>query len=561
MTSKRKAPDENPLLNPTKRTKHENKPKSSKRAIPNGGEQQPSGLIIVRAPSAPPMNAQSSSRPPTSTSRTNAPAKSTRHASPPAASQPKASTSKVPHPKPSASQPGLSRSRDILSSPGDALAIENDVRAMDDESDEYRRQSRARSTIHSSFFSNGQPSSPKPRRAMSVDVTQPIPISESPVIERNKALRQGAMDAIRQSREEEVSQTPSGHRRRSSVGGRGNRIRVSIESTGTISQPHNSVAESSFHKHIPPELPDADRMRLLLSWCSTRANNVPPPEDEDNPFPTLTPKASALLRTVEDKMIRMLSDKQVDTRTSVPRENDVLPQRQNEQNESNRRFEVTYTEQIRSMEREDEDWKNSRRFYDTYFKKRQTLSEDAVHTPSAKAKGKQKATETGDDDNEWTPRHLSTWHHTALALAKSVMKPREDRDIQQGLQDLEFNVDMLNTHLNGARTLTCVAEEMLNARFANLAVEANLAPAPAPGSSLISAGARDTDPHDLLRALARVDRGRPPAKVGDAARRAMREIQRVEEKGIGAVGERRLTGVPPTPRTPRRGSTPGRDKA
>ncbi len=212
------------------------------------------------------------------------------------------------------------------------------------------------------------------------------------------------------------------------------------------------------------------------------------------------------------------------------------------------------------MEQEDEEWKNARRFYDTYFKKRQTRLEDALHPPSAKAKGKQKATDTGDDD-EWTPRHLSTAHHTALALARSAMKPREDRDIQQGLQDLEFNVDMLNTHLNRARTLTDVAEEMLNARFANLAVEANLAPAPAPGSLLISGGAHDADPHDLLRALARVDRGRPPAKVGDAARRAMREIQRVEEKGIGAVGERRLTGVPPTPRTPRRGSTPGRDKA
>ncbi len=269
MTSKRKAPDENPLLNPPKRSKHDKdkvcvyklphsptthcaQGKSSKRpsesryemafggvlmvTVPNG-EQQPSGLVIVRAPSAPPpMNSQSSSRPPASTSR--AKSKQPRPASQPAASQPQASTSKVTHPKPTLSQPVLSRSRDILSSPGDALAIENDVRAMDDESDEYRRQSRARSIIHPSLFSNTQPSSPNPntsRRAMSVDITQPLPMSESPAIQRNKALRQGAMDAIRQSREEEVSQTPSGHLRRSSLGGRGNRIRVSIESTGTIS--------------------------------------------------------------------------------------------------------------------------------------------------------------------------------------------------------------------------------------------------------------------------------------------------------------------------------------
>lgn len=78
------------------------------------------------------------------------------------------------------------------------------------------------------------------------------------------------------------------------------------------------------------------------------------------------------------------------------------------------------------------------------------------------------------------------------------------------------------------------------------------------------------DPQDLLRALSRVDAERPPALVGDAARRAVREVQRVNEGG--GVGERRLTSTGlglasaqggATPRktvgTPRRG-TPGRER-
>lgn len=77
-----------------------------------------------------------------------------------------------------------------------------------------------------------------------------------------------------------------------------------------------------------------------------------------------------------------------------------------------------------------------------------------------------------------------------------------------------------------------------------------------------------TDPQELMRALSRVDAERPPAQVGDSVRRAVREVQRVNEvSAAGGVGvaERRLTGVPPpTPRkppgTPRRGGTPGREK-
>ena len=69
------------------------------------------------------------------------------------------------------------------------------------------------------------------------------------------------------------------------------------------------------------------------------------------------------------------------------------------------------------------------------------------------------------------------------------------------------------------------------------------------------------DPADLMHALSRVDEERPPAQVGEAARRAARELQRAGEAGFaGSVGgEKKLTTPREmTPGTPRRGNTPGR---
>lgn len=157
---------------------------------------------------------------------------------------------------------------------------------------------------------------------------------------------------------------------------------------------------------------------------------------------------------------------------------------------------------------------------------------------------------------------------------------------------LEFKIDQIASFVNAARATTYIAEKALNERFdiiaSNLKSRLNPHPQshPPSGGPLIttdpssssegstqilttyvtkprSAGST-TDPLDLMRALTRVDKERPPGMVGDAAWRAAREVQRVGESGVGAVGERRLTGVPVTPRkipgTPRRGNTPGRDR-
>ncbi|KAG5519705.1 hypothetical protein PMAC_001861 [Pneumocystis sp. 'macacae'] len=78
----------------------------------------------------------------------------------------------------------------------------------------------------------------------STDSFVELPISDTPVIEKNRDLRQ---------------------RRRSSLGFRGKRA-SSILSNGLIGGLHES-----FFKHISEDLPEAVRMKQLLIWCAKRA--------------------------------------------------------------------------------------------------------------------------------------------------------------------------------------------------------------------------------------------------------------------------------------------------
>jgi len=105
------------------------------------------------------------------------------------------------------------------------------------------------------------------------------------------------------------------------------------------------------------------------------------------------------------------------------------------------------------------------------------------------------------------------------------------------------------------RTTTNIAEKALNERFdiltANLTSRINPLPdvagdSAAAGTSTQLLSTYVAEPRswsggleasDLMRALSRVDQERP---AGDAARRAAREVQRADQRGVGAVGDRGL---------------------
>ncbi|KAF9459958.1 Mis12-Mtw1 protein family-domain-containing protein [Collybia nuda] len=617
-SAKRKAQDDNPLLNAAKRAKKEAKAGASNKRKLLNAEEQPGGLLIVRAPNATP---RLSSAPPSS--QPHHPPSSQSQRLP---SSSGAGPSKQPSKKFRAdSQPPTSklkpsaRARNVLSPSHDDSEIEQDVRAMEDEADHLRRNSRAHTTINPTLIPSispefhfparpPDPGSPRKRKTKITDTSVPLPQEETPQIERNKLLRGGAMAAIGNGWPDN-SGGGGGHRRKSSINSRGKRISNTFETTGIITHPHNSVSDSSFYKHIDCDLPDAERVRQLLIWCSLRAASRSPgssqKEEPPQPLPPLSAQGSQLLKSVQEDVVKMLAERRIDLSMHPPEASSSTatePQKENEQNITNRGWEVTYGNHIQGAMEEDEAWKKVGYTYDAYIKKaRATL--DKQTAPSAKAKGKQRAME--EEEAVWKPREheLSESFQRGVTLSKSVLGLRPGNDervvgssrrssvglglggleleaeLERRMSEVEFKLDQLRTFANAARTTTNMAEQALDQRFAllslNLSARSNPPIAlhdlgPTSGVQVLSTYvprvATEPDPMDLMRALARVDKDRPPAMVGDAARRAAREVQRVGESGIG---ERRLTGVPPpnlsqtprkTPGTPRRGGTPARDR-
>ncbi|KAF4571634.1 hypothetical protein EYR36_008976 [Pleurotus pulmonarius] len=640
-STKRKATEDlNPLLDAAKRVKRDQaKALANKRKLLNG-EEPAGGRLIVHVPTA------SSSLSPLE----HAP--STSAAAPPRA--PSRSHSLQPHPPEAGSSKVAGPSRPpakkfraehaapkLQSRPSTAQedpALEEDVRAMNDEADYLRRKSRSNPTPSQMQAPIRFPptTTPTTNRRKTRDTSINIPEQETPQLERNKQLRDVAMAGIGSSDGAEPSSsqtTPrsSGHRRRSSVGSRGKRISEVFETTGIISQPHNSVSESSFYKHIDLDLSEPQRVSQLLIWCSARAassyattppststassSTAPPPSK----LPVLSAVGAAALKNVQDDMVRMLAERKIPIRLYTRdelNEGDDGQKKENAQNTKNRQWETTYSSQIQRARQEADRWNYVDTFYEDYIKRITPTDSHSPSTPSSKAKGKQRASDDDiDEDDDWNIREhaLPERFRSGLDLAKAILsqtKARGDREkrvvgpastyathireweereaeLQRQEKDLEFNLDMINSFLNTARETTNIAEATLDQRFAllsfSLASRSNPMPPESVGTGhllssyvprelgvVVSGGS--ADPQELMRALANVDRERPRSQVGDAARRAVREVQRAEERGAG-IGERRLTGVPTMPTTPRkmpgtprrattpgRGTTPGRDR-
>lgn len=649
-TAKRKALDDsNPLLAAAKRAKKENKTgPSTKRKLMNA-EETPGGLLIVRASESMPHSQNTAHTKPSS-----------RVASQPPPSNPSSTLGAGPSKPPSkkfraGSQPPPAARSSTLPTLHDDPQLEQDVRAMEDEADHLRRNSRAHTTIDPAFnpafqFPPRAESSTTKGKSRIVDTSILIPERETPKIERNKQLREGAMAAIangRSSRPLEQNGKGQGHhRRKSSVSGRGKRISTSFETTGVIVQPHNSVADTSFYKHIDCDLPEVERIRTLLIWCSLRAAGIsgsngtssskskprpsstqPPPP----PLPPLSDKAAQLLMTAQEGYIRMLAEKRIDLSLfpqQAAKDSTTEVLRDNEQNVRNRLCEVIYSENIQKAQAEDEAWKKVSYDYEAYTKKLQTsldkrnaantATTGEPSTPSAKAKGKRRA--TTDTEISALPREheLSSEFQRSSSLARSVLGLRDqdlgddriacpsssrrpgtqtreelESELDRRLPLLQFKVDQLYTWANAAKRTVDIGEMSLNERFEvlNANLDAKLHPrvlssrsgsGQGSGANVLGSYVRPSSsavpggtvaPLELLRALGRVDKERPLALVGDEARRAAREVQRREESGIGAVGDRRLTVtvIPATPRkppgTPRRdkererGGTPGRERS
>ncbi|KAH7148595.1 Mis12-Mtw1 protein family-domain-containing protein [Dactylonectria macrodidyma] len=107
-----------------------------------------------------------------------------------------------------------------------------------------------------------------------------LPMSDTPVINRNKEMRKKGNQS-----------------RRSSLGMRGRRASSLIDS-GQTAIPHREVDTAGFYKHIEGGLPEPRRMKQLLTWCGERALSEKPPHG--------TPNSSAILgaRAIQDQLLK-----------------------------------------------------------------------------------------------------------------------------------------------------------------------------------------------------------------------------------------------------------------
>ncbi|KAF9068706.1 hypothetical protein BDP27DRAFT_1266009, partial [Rhodocollybia butyracea] len=278
------------------------------------------------------------------------------------------------------------------------------------------------------------------------------------------------------------------HRRNSSVNGRGKRISQSFEATGILSHPHNSISPTSFFKHIDSEIPETERLRVLLSWCTSRSAGSYL-TDPERSLPPLSAEEATALKKVQEGIQRQLADKTIDISTNP--QSQSTGSRANEQNVSNRRYEKQYSEEIRRMEEEHETWKNVNYHYETHLKKEQARIDkrksDISHRQSlsAKAKGKQKA--DVQEDWSWLPlEHILESQRPGFALAKAVLgltldptgsiqrttttgirigREQAEAELSKEFSELPFNLDLLHTNVNAARATTAVAEAALDERF------------------------------------------------------------------------------------------------
>ncbi|KAF8678340.1 Mis12-Mtw1 protein family [Rhizoctonia solani] len=143
--------------------------------------------------------------------------------------------------------------------------------------------SRKRTQGHSTSSSSGL------NRAV-LDSSLPVPISDTPVIVRNREIRQASQS-----------------RRRSSLSSR--------------ATPHASVPPDTFYRHVDPDLPDALRLRQVLCWTASRASDKRPAHKS-------SPIVQDLLKSIQSQAIKRLASGQINTTISPARTSDsnkVLP--------------------------------------------------------------------------------------------------------------------------------------------------------------------------------------------------------------------------------------------
>ncbi|KAF8514655.1 Mis12-Mtw1 protein family-domain-containing protein [Gautieria morchelliformis] len=487
----------------------------------------------------------------------------------------------APPPRPPSShgtRKGKAKAREDVAPTRQDIEVEEEVRRMDAERERLHvREAQAQShvSLDSEFNNPLLPPSSIPRRRQTalakgntsigatIDTSQPLPLRDTPTIDRNRAMRGEAVE-----------------RRRSSLSKRGKRASSSFEHTGIIPQPHASVSTANFHKHIDRELPEAHRARHLLVWCASRTSARPSTRSASQPanppLPPLTTEGTTILQDVQKEIQKMLTEQRIDTSFSSRREEDgdrpkVKP---HEQNLRNLKREDDFLRHIDRCKREDDAWSSVIQSYNA----RQASTVDALS----------RQRHHDETSLDWIPPDTSDpLYEREFQGAQLARRCKEIASRKRGgspftlrLGEVENKVDRLHSCLHISQQLMNRTTRHLDKRFEALAtaLAARSQPRSQPSdvstlANLVSANPNPPsgtglgvppDTLSILRALTRTDMEHPRREIGDAARKAAREVQRVnatpakQSAGGAATSSRRLTAVTPraAPGTPRRAGTP-----
>ncbi|KAG8905542.1 hypothetical protein FRB99_008741 [Tulasnella sp. 403] len=415
--------------------------------------------------------------------------------------------------------------------------------------------------------------------------TVPLPLDNTPMIERNRAMRQ--------------KQTG---RRKSNINQRSARVSESLDA-GILASPHPSVEPPEFYTHISADLPEALRIRQLLVWCSNRAVSVLASSSDSN-LPHLSSSQQGLLNEIQEDFMKMLCLGKVDTSLlsdDEPAEGARHRRRLREhpRNVINRAQEAEYIKQEEAATAEETAWSalvqslNNRQAnvvaaLEKEADMRKALEDEFKAQMERKRKGKEKAegdvTEGPDDEAEaWLMSKM--WDiptdafagasdarfsesvrlvETELALRDGGVDSDERRLVDR-ISQLEPRVDEIYAGAHAAQVLATQSKAHLSAFSKALALRfKSRIPAPlhfsvpadssAPAASITSL-VRPTmsslvpDTMMDLRLLSAVKVNSIEGGKSDAARRAAMELER-------GVAERRLTAIPATPRrTPRKSAS------
>ena len=219
------------------------------RAIVNG-EEQPGGLVIVRAPAPTKSSLHIEPVPAESRAPSRQPSTQPQSQSQPQ-SQPSRPAAKKLRADGSVRAVGKAKDREVYAATRADPEVDEDVRQMQSETDTLRRKSQAAEQAAASLNGDVQfpPRTPRapgsgPSSRRDVDTVAPLAQQETPQIEKNKIMR-----------------GETGHRRRSSVS-RGKRATSSYESTGVICE---------WHAHLFCSLIRQPCIQLEYTSCSPSA--------------------------------------------------------------------------------------------------------------------------------------------------------------------------------------------------------------------------------------------------------------------------------------------------